>query len=860
MCKFALINLFLIIVLSTYAKETITGIVLDKISKEVVPGANILIKDENDKYLKYTSTDIDGRFSLTIDSLPSISFLQINSMGYKRTTIPLNEKESFYKIYLETGSLQLQEIIVKAKNITGRGDTITYNVGSFAHQQDKTIGDVLKRMPGIDVSADGRIKYQGSDINKFYIEGADLLEGKYAIATEGINRDDVGAVEVLENHQPMQVLQGLSFSDRAAINLKMKEKSKASWLFNGNLSGGWSQYPKGLLWIGELFTMMLNGDYQMITTLKTNNNGNIISDQLNDFTSVETDEKIKGYLSFSYPSTPNLERKRSYFNRMWMVSTSHLIKTSNKGEFKTQIDFINNRVSADAIKNTTYFIENGNKMINEDDHSLDRMNNLDMKFIYEINDKTLYLKNILSFDFSWNSLSLSTNGTIPNLQNIKLTNYNISNTIKVIKRFKNNKLVTFSSLNEWNSLPESLNVSYLSSLYGQKISQSSFYTDENASLGFIFKPFIISLDGGISGFLRNLKTDLWGLEIEDINNVGNITTNYIRIYLSPKIEYNYNNLSFIFQLPLNFYSYFFSKGIINRTELFVSPSITCNWKITSKMNVALRGNIRRSPADLHNIHDSSILTNYRSFNEGIGNYYSSKGNSVSASYSFRNPSAGLFISVNGNYLWNRSKFGMAQYLVDNYIFHYYSEKPSSSNSTIYSLNASKFFNFLRGSIGIKSTYLKTNNQILSQEVPTRFKNESISLTPFVNGVISQYLTWDIKFFWNSSSLMLSDLSKLNSNNFIYSANISVFPCKLFNISTGGEFYRNQLDDRKYKNMLMLDTKITFNISKRIELSASLTNILNHRQYSYVNYGPVSETENVRFLRGREFLISIYLKK
>lgn len=84
-------------------------------------------------------------------------------------------------------------------------------MNSFAQRQDRTIGDVLKRMPGIDVSNNGKIQYQGIDINKFYIEGNDLLGGKYGIATNGISYDDIGAVEVMENHQPMQVLRGLSF-------------------------------------------------------------------------------------------------------------------------------------------------------------------------------------------------------------------------------------------------------------------------------------------------------------------------------------------------------------------------------------------------------------------------------------------------------------------------------------------------------------------------------------------------------------------------------------------------------------------------------------------------------------------------
>ena len=81
-------------------------------------------------------------------------------------------------------------------------------------------------MPGIDVKDNGSIEYQGLAINKFYIEGNDLLGGKYGVATNGISANDIGMVEVLENHQPMQVLSGIGLSDQAAINLKLKNKSK----------------------------------------------------------------------------------------------------------------------------------------------------------------------------------------------------------------------------------------------------------------------------------------------------------------------------------------------------------------------------------------------------------------------------------------------------------------------------------------------------------------------------------------------------------------------------------------------------------------------------------------------------------
>lgn len=53
------------------------------------------------------------------------------------------------------------------------GDTIDYYVGMFKQKQDRTLEDVLKKMPGISVGSDGSISVGGKRINKFYIEGMD---------------------------------------------------------------------------------------------------------------------------------------------------------------------------------------------------------------------------------------------------------------------------------------------------------------------------------------------------------------------------------------------------------------------------------------------------------------------------------------------------------------------------------------------------------------------------------------------------------------------------------------------------------------------------------------------------------------
>lgn len=838
----------------------VTGSVVEASDNTPIVGANILIKDIDGKIIAYGISATDGGFSIKILSEKDNLSINASMLGYKPYSAPLAFDGRPIVIKMQEGVKQLKDVIIKAERIRESGDTITYTVDSFAQKQDKSIGDVLKRMPGIEVSNNGKIQYQGTDINKFYIEGNDLLGGKYGIATNGISYDDIGSVSVMENHEPMQVLRGLTFSDQAAINLNMKNSAKATFLIHGTLAGGWSEQPKGMLWLGDIFTMMITRKYQMITTFKGNNSGTNLSEQLIDFTSEKSEEKINGYISLSTPFTPNLQRSRSYFNNSWMVSSSHLLKTDKGGEFKAQIDYYNDRISAQAENSTTYFLASGDKIIFEDKNSLSHRNAVTGKFSYEANEKSYFLNNTISTDLSWNDLTLNTLGTLPNTQYALMPEYSVSNHLKVIKRFANNKLITFTSRNEWNSLPEKLTVTQYNQNYSQKINQHAFYTNEYASLGFVFDKVMLSFDAGVSGFIRRLNTDLFGMDKDGLDTSEALTTDYFGVFASPKLEWTYKKLELVFRLPVNMYSYFFSGNIRNRTEFFMSPSLSARFKITPRLSLNLNANARRSPASLHNIHNSSILTDYRSFSSGIDDYYTSSGQSISASCHYKNIPIGMFLIAMGRYGWNKSKFGSVQNLMGDYIFYSYRSQPTDSRNAMAFFNVNKTINFMRGSIGLRANYQRVETSLMSQGLDTDYCNDFFSLSPSINGNISRYINWRLQFIWDKSLLKIANMSRQSSENFIYSGNLTITPSSFITWTFGGEFYHNQIQEGRYKDMFMLDSKLTFNINKRVEISLSANNLLNNHEYRYTSYNALSRYERSSKLRGREFMISLYLKK
>lgn len=851
--------IFLFVAVCAVAQINVTGKVIDKESNGPLVGASVIIKGADGKIKKFASSKSEGEFSITMPSVNGCR-LEVAMMSFAKQSIPLDSVSFPLTVYLEKGATILKEVTVKADRIREQGDTITYNVGSFAQQQDRSIGDVLKRMPGIDVANNGKIQYQGEDINKFYIEGSDLLGGKYGIATNGISHEDVGAVEVMENHQPMQVLSGISFSDKAAINLKLKNKAKATWTFHGDAGGGWSWQPEGAIWDGELFAMAVMPGFQNITTLRTNNTGENLSSSSTDFFADRRQTALSRYVGVGLPGVPSLSDKRTLINRSFLISTNSLWKFG-RGEFKANIDYSFNRVTADASNITTYFLDEGNRIITEKRNGKEHSHSLSGKFIYELNQKTAFINNTLQTNIDWDDVSLATTGSLPNGQSAKLPDYYVSNKFKMIKRFKGKHLVTFQSVNEWESLPQTLNLDMNSQQFRQHISDHAFFTHESAAYAFNIKGVTLSLEGGIKGYLRSMDSQLPELPEELPGLTENVVnTNYLTVYATPKLEYWVRRVNLSLDLPISYSHYSFDKAIANHNEVYFSPSLSFNWKPNNRFSGTLRGGIGRSPMNLNLIHPGLIMTNYRTLKSGVDDFYNSSSQNVSASFSYKHTRHGLFANGMVMHSWSHVPYTMAQQLYGDYVVYSYADAKNDGKTLMAMGNVGKTLDFMRGSCNVNGSFSRNESHLLSQQQSVNSVSSGWSVGGKINGNPCRWFSFDYRIDYSDSRLSMNGLSESWLSTLENELSLTFIPLRKWQWTVSGEHYRNELTEHNYKDIVMLDTKLTFQLNKKIEIAASLTNILNKRSYNYTTYSQLSSFESQRQLRGRQLLFSITLRK
>ena len=854
------IFIFLMCPIFVHAQSSITGLVTDM--ETGIPLSNILVtirNKSNSSIVRYTTTNVQGQFSISVkDADYGNCQLQLSSMGYEAKVLEINRgDEGYIDIEMKPSTTKLREVTVKAKKINQKGDTLVYNVASYTDDRDKSIGDVLQKMPGIEVQSGGEIAYNGLPINKFYIEGKDLLGGKYGVATGGISPDDVGSVEIIEKHQPIRVLQGVSPTEQAAVNLRLKQKSKAKWIVNILAGGGWSEQPEGGLWMGEAFAMMMKSRYQNITLFKTNNTGKSLQGEVEDHLSDGTN--LGSYISVSGLTTPHLKSNRTLLRRSHVFSTNHLWSLSGGWDLKSQVDYLNERDRGQSASVVTYYLSGGDRLITEDQESLEHSHRLSASVTLEGNKETFYLKNVLRAKMEWDDVDLGTVGSIDNQQDARLPRRRVTNNLEIIKRWGSH-IVTFKSDNQWHYLPQRLNVTRDEGDLRQTTREQMFYSEEQASYAFNTHGLTISLDGGVRLRFRSFDTQLTGVPDSLGITEQDWNTNYFQVFVTPKLEYNLGRLRFSLSSPLKYYHYTFSDQIDSHNRWMANPSLSINWDANAYISLGLTGTLNPGELQYRSLYDGLILNNYRTLRIGMDQFYTSDSRSLSFSLRFKHPLSGMFGSFNVRRTWTELDYTTSQEFVGDYRIYSYHDAHSKRDSWTFTGRVSGNINFLRGTFSINGNYVRNNRVMLSEGSLTDYTSDIYLLGGNIYGRIARFFSWQYAVSFQQSYLKIQDSLNQRLNKWEHSLMLTALLGSRWNLQLAGEYYRNEVSEGSYKDMVVADGKLFYRPSSSVELAATVTNLLNKQTYSYTTQSALSSSTYTRLIRGREFLLTIYIKR
>lgn len=381
----------------------------------------------------------------TADSL----VLRCTGMDIKMLEMNIPAADQWLDIIVTTSPLTIREAKIKAAPMSVKGDTVVYHVSQYKEETDRAIADVLKRMPGITVEESGRIAYNGKPINRFYIEGMDMMGKSYGVATNNVRAEDIASIEVYERRQPVKALEDIERTDQAALNLRLKDDARGVWNATVQLGAGY----KSMMWNAEGLVMRFAKTLQTLLTYKGNNEGeDVASKEILPFELVDEQSEMLGVRTLSEPS---IDRSEYLFNNLHALSANVMSKPRKDLDLVAKATYLKDRQTADGQSCTKYFFSDGSKAdVNENLYSRLLTNQANLELKLRNNSSRHYLNETVEFNGIWNDSFGTVGETSQRHKSDKIVlRNNFTDLVRV-----GSKIFSVLSDSEYARLPERLNV------------------------------------------------------------------------------------------------------------------------------------------------------------------------------------------------------------------------------------------------------------------------------------------------------------------------------------------------------------------------------------------------------------------
>lgn len=825
--------------------------VKDSTTLEPLVGVTCRVYSSSGKFYSYGISDKKGLMKLQTHLN---DWLEFSFLGYEKQKINISSNQSprTHIVFMKPSTVALREVQIKAPPISARNDTLVYRVSAFTKAGDRHLEDVLKRLPGVKVSANGTVSIQGKAINKFYIEGMDLMGNNYNQVTQNMPIDAVTSVEVLENHQPVKMLQGKQLSDKAALNIKI-DKSHKSRPF-GELEGGLGLSPAR--WDNRAFVTHIANKSQLLLSGKMNNTGNDLSEETTehiDVTDLEAFEPITSPLLTTDLVQEQLPQNRYLYNKSYAGGVNFLRKLSDNSTLRFNTQLYEDHSSRN---NSIEYIFGGLHPLSlREDASMKKKDFTIVPILkYELNSANTFVSDELRVSVSKKSAitailsnESSINETVKThpsyIQNYFSSSFPVGNTILQAKSL----IRYFDRTESLNDISDSTIIYNCSNRYAFK----SFVAKGTLSTKFLL--FRNYLDLGVKAYYHNNSYDYNGNTHHQDLNVIFSPSYYVKygkrsgLTIALPIGWMYARL-----LPIN-------ESIKNRGFFSFSPEFSINHVFSDELSLGFSASIGNSNDTKPFYSPDFLRIGYRTVYLYDSNLYKNTDYLLSLRLKYRNLASMFFSNLSVSYSNGKRES----------YFHYdYTDSlniirqiQGENNYKTFIINGMADKTFVDAGLSLKTEITYNQNSYLLSQSSELMNNKSHVLSAMVSSTFHKYkwlkLILDATgtLFWEKNSYHDSEtLSSVNANASIY-----LFPFKGFEIKLKCQSLTNEISESHYKSLTLFDASMHYKINKTWEIGLTGTNLLNTKLYSVTQNSGLNSYNTLLPLRGREVMAKLLLR-
>ena len=864
--SFTFILLFSIVI---FAQKTISGTVKNDDGKPLASASVTIEEIGKNAILEYAITDAKGNYKVTFTSNDEKILVKVKAFNHQTITENYNNATQTLNFVLQEKATEIKEVKLKTKLITKRGDTISYDLKSFESKADRSLADVLKKIPGIEVNKDGSILYQGEPINKFYVNGKDLMEGSYGLINNSLPKDAVQKVEVLENHQPVKILQDKLSSENAAINVQLKK----SITMTGRGETSLGVAPS--LWNVKLSPMLFTQKYQWVLNYKTNNMGEEVEKENNilafgnRFEGMRRNFSENSWLSVENAATPqNVPVKRYLFNNVHYLSANVLTNLSKQWELKANASYSNNAIERESMVKT---FNANNDLTNTSLVSNNfYTNQAKGEIIFSKNANKSFFKNTTTYNGLWNGdLANTRNNNIASNQRTKTPSNSFQNSLSAIIPWKE-RLVNAMSFISYRDDKQDLFINpakYVeildnvdggnnSDVVHQLLNLKTFEAVHSASIGLSKKNWTFTPEVGLNYTNNKLLSDVNGVTgntIQDYQFKGvalenDIDFKNLKPYAQMMVNYKREGLDVNLSFPVNFNN-ISATGTNNLdktlNKITYDPRFFMRYDLTSFWKFSTFAGITNSFGSINDVYNGFILLSAKNLSAKNTDIQQTKSNFVGSRLEYRNPLNNIFFNVSYNFndrtsnitYLNKLNVDSQQFILEGYNL----ENNSKTNSARTELG--KYFPKLKTNASVGYNYSLSNYQQLpANSTPTESsfidvegRNQGVSVK-FNNNYFS-WLSVDYNANWNFNNTKSPDDARFNNktNLFNHALSAYVYPFKNHTLGFTWDELHSSNKERNAKNAFF-DLSYQYSMSEeKIDLELKVLNITNNNVFENVTF-------------------------
>ncbi|MDK7674509.1 TonB-dependent receptor [Weeksella virosa] len=788
-------------------KFTIKGHVQNDNSEPLKNAVVQLFMGEN--YIDFKKTNENGFFLFT-DLEQGEYQLKINALNFSQQVehIVLN-KDKDIEVIMFDDLVNLKEVVVNNKSFgKEKEDTIQYNLEAIRTGNERNLGDLIEKLPGLQIDENGVVYYQGKKMDNILIDGSEFFGNKHQLATKNITNEMIEGIDLISNYQPNDILKSFGSGGKKVLNIKLKKNyqntisGNASFalgndlntnnrlnLFNFNKKGNIA-FINHYNTIGEV-AMTMEDYFELNQSIKRNSNG----------VSKIEDKDIPSFLK----EQRNFYERKNYFSS---INYNHKINDKLLIENYTLFDYNSAIKKQDTYKDYVLFELNENQQIEEKPLFVQNVFNLDWK----INTKN-YAVVDSKFGFTQNKINSNIN-QINYLENNKqLNSINKINWFNVISDdlLGELSLEINSQLKDYGILDNNQNNWFRTKLEHYKIGYSIKNNKKKFSYNLYTNSSLQNFD--LSTFISQKETE--SNKLVNVETGGNFNYKYnSNLLISSSFIFNYYN-SFSKPLEQNF-------SISPVASLVYT--LNKGGKFTLKYSYLDAGiptldflNNNQSRIDYLTMLDQST----------IDQLFIKKSNSISLNYLKLNLSKGRTLFINASYDQNKNNIAEELIFQNNLIYKRYF-KAEHNNSFLLFINYDYIFKKLplalkmNGVFNYAENVQKVNNDLnnlystnfnLNTNFTSRFKSKfqvfyKNTFQVFVNdnkeidkqtifnikndfGITFNYNKTNIKLGVSNDNQIIKNIEKLKNSNWNFYTEID-YKLKYFDLFIQG-FDITQLD-------------------------------------------------------------------